>query len=338
MNPELLSQLPQVLFQIGKALGSDDALSTTLVRISELVTELCGAAACSVMLANPEEKTLLGKAAFGLRRSDFTTVSFRYGEGLAGLVAETGESILVDDVNADPRFASHGDSSHIRSLACVPLLHRDTVIGVLTVTTPEVGFFTSSSLELLALVANTIALDIENIRLRRLAHTDSLTGAYNRQYLDQCLPELVEDAHKGSQPLCVAMFDVDHFKRVNDEHGHDVGDLVLAEIARRLDEASRAHDVLVRYGGEEFLLLLPGANLATAAGIADRMRVQLAAEALKLERTDEGAPISLRIRISAGVAELGPQETPEQLFKRADQALYAAKANGRNRVEVAPAL
>ncbi len=337
MNPELLNQLPQVLFQIGKAIGSDESLSTTLVRISELVTELCGAAACSVMLANPEEKTLLGKAAFGLRRPDFTTVSFRYGEGIAGRVAESGESVLVDDVANDPRFASHGDSSHIRSLACVPLLHRDTVVGVLTVTTPEVSFFTSSSLELLALIANTIALDIENIRLRRLAQTDSLTGAYNRQYLDQCLPDMVVDAHTSNQPLCVAMFDVDHFKRVNDEHGHGVGDLVLAEISRRLDEASRSNDVLVRYGGEEFLLLLPGANLATAAGIADRMRMQLAAEALTLPTNDEGDTVSLSLRISAGVAELGVAEGHEQLFTRADQALYAAKANGRNRVEVAKA-
>lgn len=337
MNPELLSQLPQVLFQIGKAIGSGESLQATLVRISELVTELCGASACSVMLADPEEKTLLGKAAFGLRRPDFTTVSFRYGEGIAGHVALTGESVLVDDVDTDARFARHGDSSHIRSLACVPLRHRDSIVGVLTVTTPEVSFFTSSSLELLALVAKTIALDIENIRLRRLAQTDSLTGAYNRQYLDECLPDMVEEAHNSNQPLCVAMFDVDHFKLVNDEHGHDVGDLVLAEIANRLDEASRNHDVLVRYGGEEFLLLLPRANLATAAGIADRMRMQLAAEALELEARDGDAPISLQIRISAGVAELVAEENHEQLFKRADQALYAAKANGRNRVEVAPA-
>tara|TARA_R110002073_G_scaffold225022_8_gene385454 strand:- start:3675 stop:4691 length:1017 start_codon:yes stop_codon:yes gene_type:complete len=337
MNPELLSRLPQILFQIGKAIGSDELLSTTLVRISELVTELCGAAACSVMLANPEEKTLLGKAAFGLRRPDFTTVSFRYGEGIAGHVAVTGESVLIDDVNSDSRFASHSDSSHIRSLACVPLLHRDVVVGVLTVTTPEVGFFTSTSLELLALVANTIALDIENIRLRRLAQTDSLTGAYNRQYLEHCLPDMVAEAHAGNQPLCVAMLDVDHFKRVNDEHGHDVGDMVLAEISRRLDEASRSHDVLVRYGGEEFLLLLPGANLATASGIADRMRVQLANNALELKTSDTGARLALEVRISAGVAELGPNESPEQLFKRADQALYVAKANGRNRIEVAEA-
>ena len=337
MNTELLSQLPQILFQIGKAIGSDESLQVTLVKISELVTELCGAEACSVMLADPDKKTLLGKAAFGLERIDFSTVSFRYGEGLAGWVAENGESILIDDVNEDSRFVRHGDSSHIRSLACVPLMHRDTVVGILTVTTPEVGFFTTSTLELMALVANTIALDIENIRLRRLAETDSLTGAYNRQYLDRHFPDMVEEAHKHDQPLCVAMFDIDHFKHVNDQHGHDVGDQVLAFISKRLDEASRHKDVLVRFGGEEFLLLLPGANLATAAEIADRMRVRLANNAVNLDRGELG-PLALEIRMSAGVAELADGETPEQLFKRADLALYAAKANGRNRIEVAPAL
>ncbi|MCP4447323.1 MAG: sensor domain-containing diguanylate cyclase [Myxococcales bacterium] len=336
MNPQLLNQLPQILFRIGKAIGSDESLQETLVKISKLVTELCGAAACSIMLSNPEEKTLLGKAAFGLRRPDFTTVSFRYGEGLAGWVAEHGESLLVSDVDEDARFLSIGDSSHIRSLACVPLMHRDAVVGVLTVTTPEVDFFTNSSIDLLALVANTVALDIENIRLRRVAGTDALTGAFNRQYLDNHFPGMVQDAHERGVSLSVAMFDLDRFKQVNDNYGHDVGDEILTFVAKRLDDASRAHDVLVRFGGEEFILLLPGANLATAAEIADRMRVRLANNAVKLERPDD-TPLALDIRISAGVAELASGESPEQLFRRADQALYAAKANGRNRVEVAPA-
>ncbi len=338
MNAEILSQLPQILFQIGKAIGSGESLSTTLVRISELVTELCGAAACSIMLADPDQRILLGKAAFGLARSDFTTVSFRYGEGIAGRVAESGTSICIADVDNDPRFARLGSSAHIRSLACVPLMHRDSAVGVLTVTTPEPNAFAPSSLDLLALVANTIALDIENIRLRRLAHTDALTGAYNRQYLDQCFPELVRASHQHDKPLCVAMFDVDHFKRVNDDYGHDVGDLVLAEIAHRLRDASRKGDVLVRYGGEEFLLLLPGATVAKAAEIADRMRVKLASAPLVLTPSDGGKQISIDIRISAGVAQLLARETGEQLFKRADQALYSAKAGGRNRVEVSDAV
>lgn len=336
MTPEELSRLPQILFRIGKAIGSDEPLSVTLTRITELVTELCGAEACSIMLANPTEKTLLGKAAFGLEHVDFTTVGFRYGEGLAGWAAEHGESVLVGDVEEDPRFASHGDTSHIRSLACVPLLHRDSVVGVLTVTTPEVGAFTTTTLELLTLVAKTIALDIENIRLVRLAETDSLTGAYNRQYLDHHFPNMVADAHETGRPLCVALFDLDHFKDVNDTYGHDVGDKVLQYVAKRLNEASRDDDVLVRYGGEEFLVLLPGAKLATAAEIADRMRVRFANHAVHLERP-KGGPLTLDVRLSAGVAQLDEGETPELLFKRADEALYAAKSKGRNRVEVASA-
>jgi len=335
MNPDLLSQLPQILFQIGKALGSEEPLAPTLAKISELVTKLCDAAACSIMLADPEQQILMGKASFGLRHDDIASVTFPYGEGVAGWVVTHAESVCIDDVVDDERFVAHGECSHIRSLVCVPLTHRDAIVGVLTITDPRVGHFTSASVDLLALVAQTIALDMENIRLRRLAQTDALTGAYNRQYLDRRFPIMVKKALEQSEALSIAMFDVDHFKDVNDVHGHDVGDLVLADIARRLALTSREGDRLIRYGGEEFLLLLPGANLATAAEIADRMRVQLASESISLERRGR-EPVVLDIRISAGVSQLGSSDTTEEFFKRADEALYRAKSNGRNRIEVAP--
>jgi diguanylate cyclase (GGDEF)-like protein len=330
MKAELLTRLPEILYQIGKVFGSDKSLSATLSTISELVTELSGAEACSIMLADPKRKLLLGKAAYGLLRADFSEVSFHYGEGVAGWVAANAESVLIDDVQLDPRFKLLPDSeSKIRSLAAVPLVTRDKVVGVMTITASDVAHFTGDSVDLLKLIANTMALDIENIRLRRLSVTDKLTGAYNREYLSTQLPASMQEAQQRSEPLSIAMIDVDHFKKVNDTYGHHIGDKVLTEIAQRLRETSRAHDMLVRYGGEEFLLLLPTANLETAAEIADRVRMEMQNRQIVV------GDLKLDIRVSAGVAQHRHGETATELFRRADTALYQAKANGRNRVETA---
>ncbi len=279
MNADKLRRLPQVLFEIGKAVGSDDNLSTLLARISELVCQLSAAEACSIMLLDTDRARLLGKAAYGLARSDVSLISFRIGEGIAGWVAERGEPVLVDDVASDPRYKVLPDSENrIRSLACVPLQYRDERIGVLTITSPRFGAFSPEDVELLGFIATTMAMDIDNARLRRLSVTDPLTEAYNREFLHQRLPPAVENADRRGEPLAVAMIDIDHFKEVNDRFGHAVGDRVLAEVAARLRAAIRAGDLLVRYGGEEFLVLLPGSDASKAAEIAERMRLKMEAD------------------------------------------------------------
>ena len=330
MNADQLRRLPQVLFEIGKAVGSDDNLATLLARISELVCQLTSAEACSIMLLDSHRERLLGKAAYGLARSDVSLISFRIGEGIAGWVAERGEPVLVDDVSSDPRYKVLPDSENrIRSLACVPLQYRDERIGVLTITSPRAAAFSPEDVELLGFIATTMAMDIDNARLRRLSVTDPLTEAYNREFLQQRLPRVVEHAERRGEPLAVAMIDIDHFKEVNDRFGHGVGDRVLAEVAARLRAAIRAGDLLVRYGGEEFLVLLPGSDAIQAAEIAERMRLKIEADPVQ---TDSAA---VEVRISIGVAERRRGDPGSQLIRRADTALYAAKGRGRNRVEVA---
>jgi diguanylate cyclase (GGDEF)-like protein len=324
-----VTRLPQVLFGIGKAIGSDDDLPTQLSVISELVTQLVGADAVSIMLLDPSGVTLLGKAAHGLRRRDITAVSFRVGDGVAGWVARHGEPALIPDVRLDPRFKYLPDSrTNIVSLLCVPLIYRDEPIGVVTATAVEPSAFGESERDLLIFVAKTMAMDVENIRLRKLSVTDPLTGAFNREYLHQQLPRLIDQAESRSQALSVAMVDVDHFKAINDQFGHDVGDEVLAHVAHRLRGAIRDDDTLVRFGGEEFLVLLPRAGATTAVDVAERMRRKMASSPVAIEE------LPVPVRISVGVAEhrIGQPE----LVKRADIALYAAKRAGRDRVEVAP--
>jgi len=331
MNAELLRRLPQVLFEIGKAVGSDDNLSTLLARISELVCQLTSAEACSIMLLDTDRERLLGKAAYGLARRDVSLISFRIGEGVAGWVAERGEPALIDDVASDPRYKVLADSENrIRALACVPLQYRDERIGVLTITSPREAAFGQDDVELLGFIATTMAMDIDNARLRRLSVTDPLTEAYNREFLQQRLPRAVEHADRRGEPLAVAMIDIDHFKDVNDRFGHEVGDRVLTEVAGRLRAAIRAGDLLVRYGGEEFLVLLPGSDAIKAAEIAERMRLKMESDPM------QSGAVTVDVRISVGVAEhRRGADTASQLVRRADTALYAAKGRGRNRVEVA---
>jgi diguanylate cyclase (GGDEF)-like protein len=332
MNADALSKLPAALFEIGKLIGSDLDPGILLSRIAELICQLIDAKACSVMLLDADRKRLLAKAAYGLRTERMHSLSFRVGEGVAGWVVERGEPALIDDVASDPRFVALPlNQTPIAAMLCVPLLARGERVGVVTATSERPAAFDSTHLDLVRFIATTIALDIENVRLHRVAVTDPLTGAYNREFLMARLPQEIEAAIERDRTLSVAMVDVDHFKAVNDQYGHGVGDFVLAEVARRLRNAIRAGDLLVRYGGEEFLAVLPKADAGRAWEVGERMRQRVCERAF-----DVGDGLALLLRISVGIAQWRIGENMPDLIERADIALYGAKERGRNRVEVAP--
>jgi diguanylate cyclase (GGDEF)-like protein len=331
MNPDGLQKLPAALFELGKLIGSDLDPGILLARIAELICQLIDAKACSVMLLDSDRKRLLAKAAYGVRTERMNSLSFRVGEGVAGWVIERGEPALIPDVGADPRFVLLPENqTPIASMLCVPLLARGERVGVVTATSERLGAFDANHLELVRFISMTIALDIENVRLHRVAVTDPLTGAYNREFLLARLPQEIEAAIDRDRPLSVAMVDVDHFKTVNDQHGHTVGDAVLAEIARRLRGAIRTGDLLVRYGGEEFLAVLPRADAGRAWEVGERMRQRVCERAF-----DAGDGLILLLRISVGIAQWRAGEKMPEVIGRADLALYGAKQRGRNRVEVA---
>jgi diguanylate cyclase (GGDEF)-like protein len=332
MTNDGLQKLPAALFEIGKLIGSDLDPGILLARIAELICQLIDAKACSVMLLDADRKRLLAKAAYGLRTERMHSLSFRLGEGVAGWVVEHGQPALLEDVKRDPRFVVlPGNQTPIASMLCVPLCTRGQRVGCVTATSERPGAFDATHLELVAFIATTIALDIENVRLHRVAVTDPLTGAYNREFLLARLPQEIDAAIDRDRPLSIAMIDVDHFKHVNDQYGHSVGDLVLAEVARRLRSAIRAGDLLVRYGGEEFLAVLPKADAGRAWEVGERMRQRVCERAF-----DVGDGMALLLRISVGIAQWRTNEVMPDLIERADVALYGAKERGRNRVEVAP--
>jgi diguanylate cyclase len=161
-------------------------------------------------------------------------------------------------------------------------------------------------------------------RAQALATTDTLTGLLNRRSMMEQLETELAMAARSARPLCVALIDIDHFKRINDQHGHRTGDEVLRTFASRAQEDLRQLDKLARWGGEEFLLLLPHADLAQAWVAIERLRLQLASEPM-------GAGGDLRVTLSAGVAQWQVGESLEYWLDRADKAMYEAKQQGRNR-------
>ncbi len=161
-----------------------------------------------------------------------------------------------------------------------------------------------------------------------MAITDGLTGLHNRRYMETHLKTLVEQAKVGGRPLSVLVADIDFFKRVNDTYGHDAGDAVLREFAARFRRNTRGIDLACRMGGEEFVIIMPDTEISRAYQVGERLRACIAAEPFHLNSRTQ-----LRVTASVGIASLErTEDTPETLFKRADQALYSAKRDGRNRV------
>lgn len=253
-------------------------------------------------------------------------------------VIHTGESVVVDDaqrgsdilpgLERDPHVAAAG----VRAILCLPIATGDDdkrdLIGLLYLENNRAGgSFTAEQLDVLELVAMSAAGRLE---LSRRAAVDGLTQLYNHEYFQNMLQREFAQARRHNRPLSLILVDIDHFKRFNDTWGHPVGDRVLKEVANSLKESCRESDTVARYGGEELAVILPEANLATAAEVAERVR-------LAIEQTSvEHEGVQLHVTVSAGVATLSESVAEHgQLIKLADEALYRAKAEGRNRVALA---
>ncbi|HET7788523.1 MAG TPA: GGDEF domain-containing protein [Myxococcales bacterium] len=183
----------------------------------------------------------------------------------------------------------------------------------------------------------SIADELEAAVQRKLVEAalrEPLTGLYNRRHFQERFAAEVAVAHRHRRPLSLLLVDVDHFKRVNDKHGHLAGDEVLKTVAQALTQGLRIEDILARFGGEEFVVLAREADAAAAMALAERLR-QLVEAAQTPWEGGEGIPAGVSVTVSIGVAQLAPEENDRDLFQRADGAAYQAKKLGRNRVLLA---
>ncbi|SDH07309.1 diguanylate cyclase (GGDEF) domain-containing protein [Pseudomonas flavescens] len=211
------------------------------------------------------------------------------------------------------------------------LSHESEYLGELTFRRRQ--RFSDQELTQLESMLASLLFPLRNALLYRVAIQsalrDPLTNTGNRIAMDQVLGREIELARRNTQPLSLLMLDIDHFKRINDEYGHSAGDEVLKAVATTLKDQLRNIDMVFRYGGEEFLVLLSGTSREGAALVGERLRQAV----LELQCVAQGKPIELSV--SLGCAALGPGESVESLLERADKALYHAKRNGRNRMSMA---
>ncbi len=226
---------------------------------------------------------------------------------------------LIPEVNA------------IRSAIVAPLILQDRILGAISLESADPSAFDESDLHLLVSFAATATNAIQNAELhaevQKLAITDALTGLYNRRGFFELGEREIERSFRFKRPLTAMMLDVDHLKNINDRYGHFIGDQVLRSIAIQCSKHLRKVDIVGRYGGDEFVILLPETHLRLGSLVGERLRTSVQESHIPVESD------LLKVSISLGIAGLTTEDTNlETLIKRADAAMYAAKENGRNRV------
>jgi diguanylate cyclase (GGDEF)-like protein len=289
-------------------------------------------------MVDEERQELTFELALGEKAKDVSSFRVRIGEGSAGWVAETGEPTIVNDVSLDPRFSGKLDSKtqfQTRSILCAPLISRGRTIGVVEIINRLGGGFTRSDLEMLLTLVEPCAIAIENAILfqktEQLTITDDLTRLFNSRYLNVYIGREIKRCKRHGIPLSVIFLDLDGFKRVNDQYGHLAGSRTLAEVGGILAQAVRESDILARYGGDEFVVVLPETPPPGAMVIAERIR-----RAIETHCFLEAQGLQARISASFGIAAYPDHAlTPEGLIQKADQAMYRVKERNKNGIELA---
>jgi diguanylate cyclase (GGDEF)-like protein len=319
-----------VLLQLTERLTDGRPLEDALRAVTDAALQLLPGDHASIRLLDGSRTHLLASARSG-KGTDQRSLLMKRGEGIIGWVVDTGTPARVLDVSQDARFkVATGQGFQVRSIVAEPLWSAGKIIGVLSVSSPDVGAFSGDDELLARLLANCSVPPIERARLERLSVTDDTTLAFNSRYLLPRLHEELERARRNAGTVSLLLMDLDHFKKVNDTHGHAVGDKVLRVFCERVREHTRRVDILVRRGGEEFVLVMPATGTDQAEVTADRVRRHVAESPI-----DAGEGASVEQTVSVGVATWDGRETPDELERRADLAMYEAKQLGRNRVAIA---
>jgi diguanylate cyclase (GGDEF)-like protein len=304
--------------------------------IMSQIQELIPSEAWSLLLVDQERGELTFEMALGERSADLTSTRIKIGEGIAGWVAETGEPAVVNDVSRDPRFQGRFDElTHFqtKSILCAPLVSRGRTIGVVEIMNRATGSrFSKKDVNLLLTLVEPAAIALENAmlfqRTQQLAVTDDLTKLYNSRYLNQFLAESIERARKDGGTLAVIFLDLDGFKSVNDSHGHLCGSRTLFEVGEIIRGVVREEDVVSRYGGDEFVVVLPETDDEGARATAERIRTAIR-EHVFLADWGQHARLSASLGVSLFP---GDGTSPQELMQKADQAMYSVKETGKDAV------
>ncbi|MBM4370954.1 MAG: sensor domain-containing diguanylate cyclase [Deltaproteobacteria bacterium] len=342
-NLQLESRIRELslLFSASRLFSSSLRLDEVLGNLCRMVGQTLSIDRFVVYLREDDPQTFTARGSFGLEGNleELARSSLQQAEILR-TVSRDRRSIYIRDLTKDPRSRYlHERYSLSGCLLAIPVTAAGEVIGVMYFNRPEVDAFRIDELSLLQVVSNIAAIAIRNASLyeitEELSVLDPLTGLLNRRALNRVLDEEWERARRFETSLAVLMIDVDRFKQFNDEHGHAVGDLVLKATAGGLGEELRKVDKLGRFGGEEFLAVLPRTDREQARAVAEKLRQRVASTTHLHPGGEDRAPLHITLSIGVACSSQGATSI-QDLLDMADHALLAAKHAGRDRVEVSP--
>ncbi|MBN1945691.1 MAG: sensor domain-containing diguanylate cyclase [Bradymonadales bacterium] len=317
------------LTALARELQGSPGLMEVMQKVSSLASDLLQTPRVSIRLFSLKQDELIAVCRVGEALHFDAARPYRRGEGLIGWVAGKGSPIRTGTAEQDPRYFKRLDMKEpMVSFLGVPLMAGRTAMGVLSAVNSQPDYFTPHHEALMMLLAAICAPRIEVARLSHLSRLDPLTGALNRRALEEQFPTDLSQCRGLVDPYSLAMLEIDHFRVINDTYGHAVGDGVLQHVVRTLSGLLQERYGVVRYGGDDFLILLPGVGLEAAARIAERMRAAVERSALAM------GGISVSVTITLGVAQREPSESRTDLSRRAEASLNNAREEGRNRVSV----
>jgi diguanylate cyclase (GGDEF)-like protein len=336
-SPIRLSQELTIFHDVAKALTSSLDLDAILQTIMEKMAEYFRPDTWSLLMVDEAKEELYFAIAVGSASNVLSQQRLKVGEGIVGWVAQHGQPLIVPDVRTDPRFSGRLDEVtqlQTRSVICVPLRSKHRVLGVIQLVNASVGLNEQEMFFLQAL-CDYAAIAIENARaverIHELTITDDCTGLFNARHLYKTLETEVYRSGRFGYQFSVIFIDLDHFKQVNDTHGHLVGSRLLGEVGRLAKEQLRLIDFAFRYGGDEFVVLLPQTTKDQAVVVARRLQERLRAAHFCQEQG-----LELEVRASMGLATFPTDaQTPHDIIRQADEMMYMVKNSTRDNIGVA---
>src|ERR1700723_1689071 len=336
-SPIRLSQELSIFHDVAKALTSSLNLDSILQTIMEKMAEYFRPDTWSLLMVDEEKDELYFAIAVGAAAEVLSKARLKMGEGIAGWVARQGQVLIVPDVQTDPRFSSRLDEItrlQTRSVICVPLRSKHRVLGVIQLVNANVEMSEQEMFFLQAL-SDYAAISIENAKavekIQELTITDDCTGLFNARDLYKTLETEVYRSARFGYQFSVIFIDLDHFKSVNDTHGHLVGSRLLAEVGYLVKAQLRLIDFAFRYGGDEFVVLLPQTSKDQALVVAKRLRDALRASSFCREES-----LNLNVRASMGLATY-PHDarSAHDIIRQADEMMYLVKNSTRDNIGIA---
>lgn len=324
--------------EIGRALTSSLDAKEILSIIMRQISVLLQPENWSLLLIDEETNEMYFEIIVGENTDKIKDLRLKVGEGIAGWVAKNGEPLLVSDVSKDSRFSSKADNKSkftTKSIICVPVESKGRILGVIElINYYDDKAFEEKDLTKLSILADYAAIALENARsyniAKKLILTDELTGLYNSRFLLQLLDGKDEVLNNLSQ-VSMIFIDIDYFKSINDKHGHLIGSRTLKEFGEHLTKNIDEDTIAIRYGGDEFVILIPNVEKSIAYELAKKIRSKL-----KKERFLKEEGINLKVTASFGIASI-PEDASnyQELIGEADKAMYRVKNTFRDGIALA---